>query len=151
MTVEQAEAKYGKIIGGLWLDEAKWCKSIQIPSVIGQHWINTLSGKPVERIYCNNDMATPLMDALNALLMKGILDELKTFDGCFKIRMIRGSQTLMSAHSWAAAIDVNASTNQLGMQPTLSKTFVESFTDAGFFWGGNFKRKDGMHFSLLGF
>ena len=54
----------------------------------------------------------------------------------------------MSLHSWGIAIDVNAFENGLNMTPKLSPGFVKCFTDNGFYWGGNFKRKDGMHFEL---
>jgi hypothetical protein len=54
----------------------------------------------------------------------------------------------MSLHSWGIAIDVNAAWNGLGKEPTLTPEFVKCFTDAGFDWGGTWKRKDGMHFQL---
>jgi len=45
-------------------------------------------------------------------------------------------------------VDVNAFENAMGKEPKLSSGFVKCFTDAGFDWGGNWKRKDGMHFQL---
>ncbi len=54
----------------------------------------------------------------------------------------------MSLHSWGIAIDVNAAWNGLNKEPVLSAGFVKCFTDAGFEWGGTWKRKDGMHFQL---
>ena len=54
----------------------------------------------------------------------------------------------MSLHSWGIAIDLNAFENGLNMAPKLSPGFVKCFTDAGFEWGGNWQRKDGMHFQL---
>ena len=54
----------------------------------------------------------------------------------------------MSLHSWGIAIDVNAFENGLHQEPRLSAGFVKCFTDAGFIWGGNWRRKDGMHFEL---
>jgi hypothetical protein len=54
----------------------------------------------------------------------------------------------MSLHSWGIAIDVTAFENGLGKEPKLSSGFVKCFTDAGFEWGGTWKRKDGMHFEL---
>lgn len=101
-----------------------------------------------KRIYCNSIMITPLSQAFQNLINRGHVAELKTWDGCFNIRYQRGSRTKASLHSWAIAIDVNAFENGLGKEPKLSAGFVKCFTDAGFDWGGNWKRKDGMHFQL---
>lgn len=100
-----------------------------------------------KKLYCNKDIIEPLTQAFKNLISRGKVSELKTFDGCFNIRKKRGLNS-MSLHSWGIAIDVNAAWNALGAQPTLSPEFVKCFTDAGFVWGGNFKRKDGMHFEL---
>jgi len=100
-----------------------------------------------KRIYCNKDMVMPLSIAFGNLINRGFVAELKTWDGCFNIRKIRGGNA-MSLHSWGVAVDVNAFSNGLGKEPTLSPGFVKCFTDAGFDWGGTWKRKDGMHFQL---
>ncbi len=100
-----------------------------------------------KRLYCNKDIITPLSLAFKNLIDRGFSKELKTFDGCFNIRKKRGL-TSLSLHSWGIAIDVNAAWNQLHMKPTLSPGFVKCFTDAGFDWGGNWTRLDGMHFQL---
>jgi len=101
-----------------------------------------------KRIYCNKDLIAPLSAAFKALIKTGKVAELKTWDGCFNIRKIRGGNA-MSLHSWGIAIDVNAFENGLGKQPKLSPEFVKCFTDNGFDWGGNWvSRKDGMHFQL---
>lgn len=100
-----------------------------------------------KRLYCNKDLVAPLTKAFEALIRTGCVNELKTWDGCFNIRKKRGLSS-MSLHSWAIAIDVNAFENGLGQTPRLSPEFVRCFTDNGFDWGGNWKRKDGMHFQL---
>jgi hypothetical protein len=116
------------------------------------------------RLYCNKDLIKPLERAFQNLLYSKAINELCTWDGCYNVRVIRGyekqyenlikkgdareANRLMSLHSWAVAIDVNAFENGLGMTPKLSPLFVSCFTDAGFDWGGTFKRRDGMHFQL---
>jgi hypothetical protein len=100
-----------------------------------------------KKVYCNKDMVVPLSQAFKNLISTEYVKELKTWDGCFQIRKKRGLSS-MSLHSWGIAVDVNASWNALGAQPTLSKGFVKCFTDAGFEWGGTWTRKDGMHFQL---
>lgn len=117
-----------------------------------------------KKIYCNKDLIEPLTNAFKNLIERGFVSELKTWDGCYNFRPIRGYEKkyeqamrsndteasigFLSTHSWGCAIDVNAFENGLGKTPKLSKGFVQCFTDAGFEWGGNFKRKDGMHFQL---
>lgn len=105
------------------------------------------AGMIPNKLYCNKDMIEPLTKAFTNIIMRNLVEEIKTFDGCFCIRPIRGSKA-MSLHSWAVAIDFNASWNKLGTVPTMSPELVKCFTDAGFDWGGNFTRQDGMHFQL---
>lgn len=100
-----------------------------------------------KRLYCNKDIVAPLAAAFKNLIRSGYVYELKTFDGCFNIRKQRGAKS-QSLHSWGVAIDVNAAWNGLGKTPQISAGFVKCFTDAGFDWGGTWKRLDGMHFQL---
>tara|TARA_R110000868_G_scaffold94523_5_gene260749 strand:+ start:722 stop:1138 length:417 start_codon:yes stop_codon:yes gene_type:complete len=100
-----------------------------------------------KRLYCNKDLVLPLTKAFKNLIATGNVKELKTWDGCFNIRKMRGLKS-MSLHSWGVAIDVNAAWNGLNKTPVLSAGFVKCFTDAGFDWGGTWQRKDGMHFQL---
>jgi len=100
-----------------------------------------------KKLYCNKIMIAHLIQAFTNLIDRDFVKELKTFDGCFNVRRKRGLTT-MSLHSWGIAIDVNAAWNGLGKEPQLSAGFVKCFTDAGFDWGGTWKRKDGMHFQL---
>ena len=116
------------------------------------------------KIYCHKDMVIPLTNGFKNLIQSGVVEELKTWDGCWNYRVIRGyeqkyielvknkkieeSIKLLSIHSWAYAFDVNQKENQLGTKPKLSEKFVKCFTDAEFEWGGKWKRLDGMHFQL---
>lgn len=100
-----------------------------------------------KRIYCNRDLSVPLSQAFRNLIDRGIVGQLKTWDGCFNIRKKRGGAT-SSLHSWGIAIDVNAAWNGFGKTPTMSPEMVKCFTDAGFDWGGTWKKPDGMHFQL---
>lgn len=100
-----------------------------------------------KKIYCNRDLVMPLSKAFQNLIQTGHVNELKTWDGCFNIRKKRGGST-MSLHSWGVAVDVNAFANCFGCAPKLSQGFVKCFTDAGFDWGGTWRKPDGMHFQL---
>ena len=100
-----------------------------------------------KRIYCNRDLVMPLGNAFKNVISRGLVAEIRTWDGCFNIRRKRGA-TNSSLHSWGIAIDINAAWNQFGKAPTMSKELVKCFTDAGFYWGGEWKKPDGMHFQL---
>lgn len=117
-----------------------------------------------KRIYCHKQLVKPLDQVFRALIASGRVKELKTWDGCYNPRPIRGFERqwkrfeasgnpqggarFLSTHAWGMAIDVNAFENGLGKKPKLSAGFVKCFTDAGFLWGGYFTRLDGMHFEL---
>lgn len=105
-------------------------------------------GAVPKKIYCNADLVDPLLRALRLVKSRGLADQIKTWDGCFNIRLQRGSDTRYSIHSWGLAIDINAFENGLGQAPQMSPELVKCFTDVGFDWGGTWKRKDGMHFQL---
>lgn len=99
------------------------------------------------RLYCNKDIVAPLERAFRNIIERGLTDQIETWDGCFNIRNKRGLKS-WSLHAWAIAIDINAARNGLGRMPTMSKELVKCFTDAGFHWGGTWRRPDGMHFQL---
>lgn len=110
-----------------------------------------------KRIYCNKDIITPASHAFENLITRNLVDEIKTFDGCFNIRNKRGMGTL-SLHAWAIAFDFNAFANPLGWTvdairkrglTPFSEDFLQCFRDAGFDCGGDWKnRPDRMHFQL---
>lgn len=100
-----------------------------------------------KRLYCNKRMVAPLTKAFTNIIQRGLVGQLKTWDGCFNIRKKRGAGS-PSLHSWGLAIDVNAAWNGFGKVPTMSKELVACFTDAGFDWGGVWGKPDGMHLQL---
>lgn len=146
-TRAEAIARYGAIVGTTWKDQAMWMTLVDVPEAVGQVWL--VDGKePAKHIYCNKDVAGMLKQAMANLISRGLLSELHSFDGCFNIRNTRGS-SLISAHAYGCAIDLNCDTNPLGGKPSLTPEFVKCWTDCGWAWGGNFHgRVDGMHFSI---
>lgn len=149
---EGCVARYGNISNLKWADESKWMTYVDVDPEVGSHWfIDGNSAQPVRHIRCNKDMKGPLTQAIKNLKDRGLVHELKSFDGCFNIRNTRGSSSI-SAHAWGLALDLNYHDNQLGTAGKLTPEFVKCWTDCGFTWGGNFHgRKDPMHFSLPGF
>jgi hypothetical protein len=120
--------------------ERKWMTLWDVPTELE-------IGVIPKKIYCNKLLVKPLEKAFKNLIERGFVSELKTWDGCFNVRLKRGLSSY-SLHSWAIALDVNAAWNGLNVKPVLTEGFVKCFTDAGFEWGGNWTRKDGMHFQL---
>lgn len=135
LTSSQCLLKYGQP-----RDPAPWLTVFHVPDYLR-------FGPVPKKIYCNQIIAVPLQTALSNIVARGLQKELKTWDGCFNIRPMRTS-TNFSLHSWGLAIDVNAKENPMGKIPMLSAEFVACWTDAGFDWGGDWQRPDGMHFQL---
>jgi hypothetical protein len=149
ISFEDAQKRYGEIINLHWANEAKWMVIAQVPDVLSNLWINSATGQPTRHVYINKDAKDPLLAALQNIINAQLEHELKTFDGCFNIRDVRGVPGKPSWHSYGLAIDVNAKDNVLGQTPKLSPEFIKCWTDAGWTWGGNFGRKDGMHFQVV--
>lgn len=107
-------------------------------------------GSTARGFYCHKLLVSVFQRVFEEIVLAGLTDEIKTFDGCFNIRKIRGSSTTMSLHSWAIAIDLNYKGNELGNNdPEMNPEVVKIFEKNGFYWGGRFKRKDGMHFEYF--
>jgi hypothetical protein len=97
----------------------------------------------------NSDLVGALEKVLVDLTLSGLHREIKTFDGCYNVRRIRGVADAWSVHSFALAIDLNAKTNQLGGEVTFSPAFLQVWRNHKWILGADFKRKDGMHFEYL--
>lgn len=87
---------------------------------------------------------------------KGLIDKVKSWNGSYVPRFIRGSRTRLSNHSWGTAFDINVQWNGLGIQPALKgkmgsvRELVLIAAEHGFYWGGWFtNRPDGMHFEAF--
>ena len=139
-----------------WARQGEFLGSYTVPSNItsdtAYNWVNAYDPKKrkVSTVWCHKAMHAVLDKALANLKSRELLSELKEYGGCHSIRATRGT-TNWSAHSWALAIDINMTGNGLGETPKMSAEFAKCFTDAGFGWGGNYRRKDGMNFTIAGF
>lgn len=118
-------------------------------------WIDTHIPALPNRFYINKDIVVPLETVFNRLISLQAYGEIKTFDGLFNIRYIRGSKTRLSIHSFGLAIDLNAAHNPLGLTreqciakglKPFSKLFNEVWKDSGWSCGADWSRADGMHF-----
>ena len=110
------------------------------------------------KLYTNKLMPELLETAFNGLISKGLHKEIKTFDGCFNIRRMRGSNNY-SRHSWGMAIDMNAFENPFKKVPPgeradyrkkyvkWTEQFLQVWRDSGFSCGADWNTvMDGMHF-----
>lgn len=94
-----------------------------------------------------------LLGAWAEVQQRGLAKYLLTFDGSFTPRMVRGSSTTPSNHSFGTALDINAAWNPIGHAPGSGKgtvvPLVPIFKAWGFAWGGDYKhRLDPMHFEM---
>jgi hypothetical protein len=136
VTSNQCLTKYGHPT-----DPAPWLTVWVVPDHLRQ-------GRIPKRIYCNVDAVLPLRTALTNIINRGLVDQVRTWDGCFNIRPMRGGSNY-SLHSWGIAVDINAATNRMGTEGDMSPELVQCWTDAGWKWGGEFLyRSDPMHFEL---
>jgi hypothetical protein len=95
-----------------------------------------------------------LVKLFEKLEQENLHTKILSFAGAFYPRFIRGSRTQLSNHSWGTAFDINVPQNGLGKIPAMIgetgcvRELVPIANDCGFYWGGHFTRKDGMHFEI---
>lgn len=115
----------------------------------------TIKAMP-RRIYCHRHLLPLLAQAVDYIIERKLDEQIRTWDGCFNVRIKRGGKT-QSLHSWGLACDINSSDNIMGMscdeliksgrQP-LSEEFLQCFRDAGFDCGGDWSSPDRMHVQI---
>ena len=105
---------------------------------------------PKSRIYIHKDFQRVLRGAFAALVRQGLHKEIKTCDGSYNLRKLRGSFSVLSVHAWGCAIDLNARQNPMGSEGQWSAEFIAVMAEhrvfCGQLWEG---RKDPMHFALV--
>ena len=85
----------------------------------------------------------------------GLIDRVKTYEGSYIARFVRGSRSKLSNHAFGSAFDINQKWNRLGAVPTAAgregsvRELVDIANEYGFHWGGHYRgRADGMHFEV---
>lgn len=146
---EKLIAKYGNPFLDTKVFEARNMTLWDVPLIINTH----IPALP-NRIYCNKDLVKPLHETFKELITTDLYKEIKTWDGCYNVRMIRGSKTVMSVHAFGLAVDLNAAHNPLGLsKQQCRERGLRPFSDAfdmvwygqGWNLGIDFRRADGMH------
>ena len=78
-----------------------------------------------------------------------------TFGGAYTPRFVRGKLGVLSAHAHGTAFDINVAWNGFGIHPAnvgakgSVRELVPLANELGFYWGGHFTKRDGMHFELV--
>lgn len=114
------------------------------------HVINSGTGQPLVSALINSEFKKKLFVAFTTLFKDGLHTEIKTWDGCYNQRDVRGMNTA-SLHAWAMAVDLNAATEKMQPNGTThwSNDFLSVMKGAGLYWGGEFTHRfDPMHFAL---
>jgi hypothetical protein len=115
-------------------------------------------GKRVKAIQFHKKAAPALLAALTEIWDACEHDQAKVdaagvskYAGAYNHRMVRGSKTKWSNHAYAAAIDLNAGENALGVEKgTMPQFVVDAFCRQGAMWGGWYQgRPDWMHFEFV--
>lgn len=114
--------------------------------------------QPVKKMRCHKKVAQAFLNVFKDLLAhygESKLNELEItdFGGCFNYRLMRGSNTKLSAHSWGTAIDLDANRNMLKENHTTArfarpeyKDMIDIFEKHGFASLGRLEDRDYMHF-----
>ena len=115
----------------------------------------------VQKMQCHELTAPAFTNVFNELLAHYGLTELQRlgidlFGGCVNVRLMRGSKTKWSRHSWGIAIDLDPSRNGLKVKKPVAqfskpeyKPMIDIFYANGFNSYGIEKDFDWMHFELV--
>ena len=151
ITDEQLIAKYGQP------GDPDQLTTIDLPYPMRIAWDLT---KTVTKISCHKLIADNLKAVFDELLSYYGIDAIKElgidlFGGCVNVRLMRGSKTKWSRHSWGTAIDLDPSRNQLKENHTTArfarpeyKPMIDIFYKHGFVGLGREQDRDWMHFEV---
>lgn len=105
-------------------------------------------------VHCHHLIAGQLKALWRAWEDAGLLRLVLTWGGLWCPRFVKKSRSLLSNHAWATAFDINVPWNLLGKTPAATgargsvRELVPLANAHGFYWGGHFARRDGMHFEV---
>jgi peptidoglycan hydrolase-like protein with peptidoglycan-binding domain len=123
--------------------------TVTIPQLIG------VSGAPANGHAQFHRLVAPRAVALfQAWENAGLKALVLSYAGSFVPRFIRGSLSILSQHAFGSAFDINAQWNGFGATPAALgakgsvRALVPIANELGFYWGGHFARRDGMHFEI---
>jgi hypothetical protein len=114
-------------------------------------------GKRVKSISFHRKAAPALLAALNEIWdycqhsqAKIDASGASKYFGAYNHRYVRGSTTKWSNHAYAAAIDLNALQNAMGVKGSMPQFITDAFCRQGAMWGGWYHdRPDWMHYEFV--
>ena len=151
ITDEQLIAKYGQP------GDSDQLTTLHLPYPMRIAWD---LGKTVTKIQCHRLIADNLGAVFTELLSTYGLPKLQElgidlYGGCVNVRLMRGSSTKWSRHSWGIAIDLDPSRNQLKENHKTArfarpeyKPMIDIFYKHGFKGLGPEQDRDWMHFEI---
>lgn len=124
---------------------------ITIPQLVGIKGANANG-----RVSVHRKVAEQFMALWVAWQDRGLLNLVLTYEGAYVPRFIRGraKEQALSNHAFGTAFDINYAWNKLGAEPATAGPqgcvypLVPVAHEFGFYWGGHFPRRDGMHFEV---
>lgn len=107
-------------------------------------------------VYFHKKAERQLRALWHAFEDRNLLKHVLTYSGDYAPRFVRGRahEQILSNHAFGTAFDINYAWNKLGAEPATSGTkgclylLVPVAHEFGFYWGGHFTRRDGMHFEV---
>jgi hypothetical protein len=129
--------------------DRKNIKPIQLPSLIG------VPGAPkTGNVYFHTKAHVAIATLFSEWDTAGLTNRILSWSGAYDPRFTRGSKSVLSNHAFGTAFDINVKWNPLGVEPAWSGEegcvfdLVSIANRNGFYWGGHFTRRDGMHFEI---
>ena len=107
------------------------------------------------RIFVHKKAVEPVKTLFQLWEKRGLLKHVRSWAGSWVPRYVRRAPGILSSHAWGTAFDINAAWNGLGRSPAAADRtgtvipLVKAANECGFWWGGHWKRPDGMHFELV--
>lgn len=107
-------------------------------------------------VYFHRKAAAQFQALWSAWEKAGLLPLVLSYEGAYNPRFVRGlaHKQVLSNHAFGTAFDINYRWNKLGTEPATAGQvgcvyrLVPLAHAHGFYWGGHFTRRDGMHFEL---
>jgi peptidoglycan hydrolase-like protein with peptidoglycan-binding domain len=130
-----------------------WSKNVTrvpIPQLVG------LPGAArLKTFFFHKKVADQVQGLFQAWEDAGLAHLVLGFGGSWVPRFVRGSRSTLSSHAWATAFDINVPWNMRGTFPARVgakgsvRELVPIAYEHGFYWGGHFSKRDGMHFEVV--